>query len=103
MPPPGVPPPPGSPPPPVGVTVTDCVTLLASALPALTPPQVLQCVLHACDEGAVSLGAFSETLSAVGGNVSEAARRLGVSRNTLYRRMRRSRKDIKHQFYATYP
>ena len=29
------------------------------------------------------------TLAAVGGNVSEAARRLGVSRNTLYRRVRR--------------
>ena len=29
-----------------------------------------------------------ETLAAVGGNVSEAARRLGVSRNTLYRRLR---------------
>lgn len=31
-----------------------------------------------------------ETLASVDGNVSEAARRLGVSRNTLYRRMRRS-------------
>ncbi|MFN3862508.1 MAG: sigma-54-dependent Fis family transcriptional regulator [Roseateles sp.] len=31
-----------------------------------------------------------ETLAAVDGNVSEAARRLGVSRNTLYRRLRRS-------------
>ncbi|MFG6414135.1 sigma-54-dependent Fis family transcriptional regulator [Roseateles sp. DC23W] len=29
-----------------------------------------------------------EMLAAVGGNVSEAARRLGVSRNTLYRRLR---------------
>jgi len=29
-----------------------------------------------------------ETLAAVGGNMSEAARRLGVSRNTLYRRLR---------------
>lgn len=29
-----------------------------------------------------------ETLAAVGGNISEAARRLGVSRNTLYRRLR---------------
>lgn len=28
------------------------------------------------------------TLAAVGGNVSEAARRLGISRNTLYRRLR---------------
>jgi transcriptional regulator of acetoin/glycerol metabolism len=31
-----------------------------------------------------------ETLAAVDGNVSEAARRLGVSRNTLYRRLQRS-------------
>jgi len=31
-----------------------------------------------------------ETLAAVDGNVSEAARRLGVSRNTLYRRLRRT-------------
>ncbi|HEY0954833.1 MAG TPA: sigma 54-interacting transcriptional regulator, partial [Roseateles sp.] len=31
-----------------------------------------------------------ETLAAVNGNVSEAARRLGVSRNTLYRRLRRA-------------
>jgi len=29
-----------------------------------------------------------ETLATVGGNISEAARRLGVSRNTLYRRLR---------------
>jgi transcriptional regulator of acetoin/glycerol metabolism len=29
-----------------------------------------------------------ETLATVGGNMSEAARRLGVSRNTLYRRLR---------------
>jgi len=29
-----------------------------------------------------------ETLAAVGGNMSEAARRLGVSRNTLYRRLK---------------
>jgi transcriptional regulator of acetoin/glycerol metabolism len=29
------------------------------------------------------------TLAAVGGNVSEAARKLGISRNTLYRRLRR--------------
>ena len=33
-----------------------------------------------------------ETLAAVEGNVSEAARRLGVSRNTLYRRLRRTDK-----------
>ncbi|MFG6442293.1 sigma-54-dependent Fis family transcriptional regulator [Roseateles sp. LKC17W] len=31
-----------------------------------------------------------ETLAAVDGNVAEAARRLGVSRNTLYRRLRRA-------------
>ena len=31
-----------------------------------------------------------ETLAAVDGNVSEAARRLGVSRNTLYRRLRQA-------------
>ena len=31
-----------------------------------------------------------ETLAAAHGNVSEAARRLGVSRNTLYRRLQRS-------------
>ena len=30
-----------------------------------------------------------ETLDAVGGNVSEAARRLGISRHTLYRRLQR--------------
>lgn len=29
-----------------------------------------------------------ETLATVGGNMSETARRLGVSRNTLYRRLR---------------
>ena len=34
--------------------------------------------------------AASETLKATGGNVSEAARRLGVARDTLYRMLRRS-------------
>jgi transcriptional regulator of acetoin/glycerol metabolism len=29
------------------------------------------------------------TLDAVSGNMAEAARRLGISRNTLYRRLRR--------------
>jgi transcriptional regulator of acetoin/glycerol metabolism len=34
--------------------------------------------------------AASETLRATGGNVSEAARRLGVARDTLYRMLRRN-------------
>jgi transcriptional regulator of acetoin/glycerol metabolism len=36
----------------------------------------------------VSRQAITHTVSACGGNLSEAARNLGISRNTLYRRLR---------------
>jgi transcriptional regulator of acetoin/glycerol metabolism len=36
----------------------------------------------------IELEAIRATLDAAGGNISEAARRLGISRNTIYRRLR---------------
>jgi transcriptional regulator of acetoin/glycerol metabolism len=42
----------------------------------------------ACDLRAVSRQAIERAVSACEGNLSEAARRLGISRNTLYRRLR---------------
>ncbi|WP_405054717.1 helix-turn-helix domain-containing protein [Variovorax sp. UMC13] len=35
------------------------------------------------------LGLIEDTLQAQGGNISQAARQLGVSRGTLYRQLRR--------------
>ena len=40
------------------------------------------------DLRSLSRQAIARTISACGGNLSEAARSLGISRNTLYRRMR---------------
>ena len=42
----------------------------------------------ACDLRTVSRQAIERAVSACEGNLSEAARRLGISRNTLYRRLR---------------
>jgi transcriptional regulator of acetoin/glycerol metabolism len=39
------------------------------------------------DLRSISRGAIRRALAEAGGNVSEAARRLGISRNTLYRRL----------------
>jgi sigma-54 dependent transcriptional regulator, acetoin dehydrogenase operon transcriptional activator AcoR len=38
--------------------------------------------------GDIELEAIRAALDAAGGNISEAARRLGISRNTIYRRLR---------------
>ncbi|MFG6457495.1 sigma-54-dependent Fis family transcriptional regulator [Roseateles sp. BYS96W] len=56
---------------------------IASARPSAPPP-----VGGPGDLREQTDARIRETLAAVGGNVSEAARRLGVSRNTLYRRIR---------------
>lgn len=39
---------------------------------------------------AAELGAIRYALDAAGGNISEAAKRLGVNRNTIYRKLRRN-------------
>jgi transcriptional regulator of acetoin/glycerol metabolism len=38
--------------------------------------------------GDMELELIRRTLEATGGNVSEAAKRLGISRNTIYRKLR---------------
>jgi len=52
-------------------------------LEAAAPPRA-----EAASLQALELQAMREAVAAAGGNFSEAARRLGVSRNTLYRRLR---------------
>jgi sigma-54 dependent transcriptional regulator, acetoin dehydrogenase operon transcriptional activator AcoR len=41
---------------------------------------------------AIELDLFERTVAACGGNRSEAARRLGVDRSTVYRRLTRARR-----------
>jgi sigma-54 dependent transcriptional regulator, acetoin dehydrogenase operon transcriptional activator AcoR len=36
----------------------------------------------------IEIDAIRRTLDAAGGNISEAAKRLGISRNTIYRKLR---------------
>ncbi len=36
----------------------------------------------------IEIDAIRSALDAVGGNISEAAKRLGISRNTIYRKLR---------------
>ena len=57
------------------------VAAAAAPAPTSTVPLALQ---------ALELQAMQQALQACGGNVSQAARRLGVSRNTIYRRLRSS-------------
>jgi DNA-binding NtrC family response regulator len=43
---------------------------------------------------------IQQVIAATGGNMSEAARRLGISRNTLYRRLKQDQKtdeELRHQ------
>jgi transcriptional regulator of acetoin/glycerol metabolism len=59
----------------------------------LTPPQAEQAGEDTAEDASGDLRQLADariraTLAAVNGNVSEAARRLGISRNTLYRRVR---------------
>jgi transcriptional regulator of acetoin/glycerol metabolism len=50
-------------------------------------PQPAQAPAPPEDLRSISRGAIRKALGEAGGNVSEAARRLGISRNTLYRRL----------------
>ncbi len=44
----------------------------------------------------LSAAAIKQTIETSGGNMSEAARRLGISRNTLYRKLKKSRSATGH-------
>ncbi len=41
----------------------------------------------------MELAAMRQALEAAGGNISVAAKRLGISRNTIYRKLRWSQRD----------
>ena len=65
---------------------------LGSALPPLTPQAAAPGV--ASGERAATLEEaerelIRQVLASVNGNISEASKRLGVSRNTIYRKLRR--------------
>jgi sigma-54 dependent transcriptional regulator, acetoin dehydrogenase operon transcriptional activator AcoR len=59
---------------------------LAEELRRATPPS--DTAEEAADLRAQSLRAVEQAVSSCAGNLSEAARRLGISRNTLYRKLR---------------
>jgi transcriptional regulator of acetoin/glycerol metabolism len=42
---------------------------------------------------AMEVEAIRRAVEAAGGNISEASKRLGVSRNTIYRKLRWSQRD----------
>jgi sigma-54 dependent transcriptional regulator, acetoin dehydrogenase operon transcriptional activator AcoR len=56
----------------------------AAIEPAPTPAQAA--VGHSLDD--IEIDAIRRALDAAGGNISEAAKRLGISRNTIYRKLR---------------
>ncbi len=58
-----------------------------AAEPAATVPAALEAPVHATLE-AVEIAAIRRALDAAGGNISEASKSLGVSRNTIYRKLR---------------
>jgi transcriptional regulator of acetoin/glycerol metabolism len=51
----------------------------AAPAPAAAPPLTLE-------EAEVAM--IRQALAAAGGNISEASKRLGISRNTIYRKLR---------------
>jgi hypothetical protein len=55
--------------------------LLAAPVAVTTPPATLQ---------ALELEAIRRAVTAAGGNISKAARQLGIGRNTLYRKLRKA-------------
>jgi sigma-54 dependent transcriptional regulator, acetoin dehydrogenase operon transcriptional activator AcoR len=52
--------------------------------PALSPPE--PAASRSLDD--IEIDAIRCALDAAGGNISEAAKRLGISRNTIYRKLR---------------
>jgi sigma-54 dependent transcriptional regulator, acetoin dehydrogenase operon transcriptional activator AcoR len=58
-----------------------------AADPMATAPAALEAPVHATLE-AVEIAAIRRALDAAGGNISEASKSLGVSRNTIYRKLR---------------
>src|SRR5437588_10068970 len=65
------------------VAADDLPATLRGEGSAVTPPR--DCSLRATEHDLIQ-----RTLAAVGGNVSEAARRLDIDRSTIYRWLRRS-------------
>jgi transcriptional regulator of acetoin/glycerol metabolism len=67
----------------------------AAALPAPAPAAVAVAAVPAAPAAARTLGEaeidmIRAALDAVGGNISLASKQLGISRNTIYRKLRRS-------------
>jgi len=62
-----------------GATARPAVPAAPDEVPPLSSPQRLQ---------DVQLATMQQAVQAAGGNMTEAARRLGISRNTLYRKLR---------------
>ena len=54
--------------------------------PVVTDPPPMQSTARTLEEAEIEM--MRSVLEACGGNISEAAKRLGVSRNTIYRRLR---------------
>jgi transcriptional regulator of acetoin/glycerol metabolism len=73
------------------------MTIAAAAMPGAGRPQAAAAGPASCDDDATAAASLSmreielrtieEALAAHGGNVSAAARRLGISRSTIYRRL----------------
>jgi transcriptional regulator of acetoin/glycerol metabolism len=70
------------------VAPTETRLASAQALAAATPPAQEPADLEVGPLGEVELAAIRRAVEAAGGNISSAARKLGVSRNTIYRKLR---------------
>jgi transcriptional regulator of acetoin/glycerol metabolism len=67
--------------PPVEAVVAEPQPLAAASGPSALPEPTRSL-------GDIEVDAIQRCVDAVGGNISEAAKRLGISRNTIYRKLR---------------
>ena len=75
---------------PVAVVSAPPTAVPAQAAPAVVAPQPAATVPDSARRSLddIEIDAIRRTLDAVSGNISEAAKRLGISRNTIYRKLR---------------